>query len=94
MQSDSLISNYNTDPGYDFFFIVWKVIPRAIDYFTGKALEWEEAEDDDFEDEEEFDDDEDDDEDEDDEDEDADVPAFRRRKGGKDNVDPQECKQQ
>lgn len=71
-----------------------RVIPRAIDYFTGKALEWEEAEDDDFEDEEEFDEEDDDDEDEDDEDEDADVPAFRRRKGGKDNVDPQECKQQ
>ena len=43
-----------------------KIIPRAIDYFTGKALRYE----DDFEDEEldEFEDDDDEDEDEDDED--------------------------
>ncbi|KAF8304907.1 NAP-domain-containing protein [Clavulina sp. PMI_390] len=71
-----------------------RVIPRAVDYFTGKALQWEEEdEEDDYAD---FDDDEDE-EDEDDDDED-DVPAARRRpagKGGKSgDVDPQECKQQ
>ena len=62
-----------------------QVIPRAVDYFTGKALEWEDDEDD----EDSFDEDDDDESDEDD------VPASRRRapKGGN-NVDPQECKQQ
>ncbi|BEI89766.1 uncharacterized protein CcaverHIS019_0211280 [Cutaneotrichosporon cavernicola] len=40
-----------------------KIIPRAVDYFTGKALRYEEDFDDDFEDDDDFDDD---DEDEDD----------------------------
>ncbi|KAH9970520.1 hypothetical protein BGW80DRAFT_1438074 [Lactifluus volemus] len=78
-----------------------KVIPRAIDYFTGKALEYEM-----LSDEEDFDDDDDDDDadgfDDDDSDED-DLPPPRRggpglrgrgRGGPPANVDPDECKQQ
>ncbi|KIP01546.1 hypothetical protein PHLGIDRAFT_96882 [Phlebiopsis gigantea 11061_1 CR5-6] len=75
-----------------------KIIPRAVDYFTGKALEYEGYDDDeDFDD---LDDDEDDDEDgfDDDDDSDDDVPARRRgppkRGGASDNVNPEECKQQ
>lgn len=70
-----------------------RVIPRAIDYFTGKALEWEDDEDeDDYSD---FDDDDDEDEEEESDDE----PPVRRRGGGGgkkggENVDPQDCKQQ
>jgi len=73
-----------------------RVIPRAIDYFTGKALEWEDGDDDEYEDEEDFDEDGEGDDDEDEDDEDVDIPTRRRAgaKGGKDNVDPQECKQQ
>jgi len=62
-----------------------RVIPRAIDYFTGKALEWEDEDDEDeFS---EFDDDDDDSEDE---------PPVTRRRGPKpsENVDPEGCKQQ
>ncbi|KAF9471863.1 NAP-domain-containing protein [Pholiota conissans] len=76
-----------------------KVIPRAIDYFTGKALEFEVMDDED-----DFDDDDDDDDDEgqfDDESEsDDDVPAPRKRgppkgRGGAAGaVNPEECKQQ
>ncbi|EPS95835.1 hypothetical protein FOMPIDRAFT_1025608 [Fomitopsis schrenkii] len=78
-----------------------KIITRAIDYFTGRALEFE-----DFEDEDEFEDiDDDDDEDEDrfedeqDSDSDDASPAQRRRmpaKGsaGNQNVNAEECKQQ
>ncbi|EIN03475.1 NAP-domain-containing protein [Punctularia strigosozonata HHB-11173 SS5] len=71
-----------------------KIIPRAIDYFTGKALEYEsmDEDDDDYED---IDDDEDGFEDEDSDEDEA--PARRRGppKGrGANNVDPEECKQQ
>lgn len=75
-----------------------KIIPRAVDYFTGKALEYEAFDDDDdFED---MDDEDDDDEDrfEDEDESDDDVPARRRgppkRGGASDNVNPEECKQQ
>ncbi|KAI0917755.1 hypothetical protein AcV7_007082 [Taiwanofungus camphoratus] len=79
-----------------------KIIPRAIDYFTGKALEFEDDDDDD----EDFEDIEDDDEDEDrfedeDSESDADIPSRRRAppKGrgaaaANNNTNPEECKQQ
>jgi nucleosome assembly protein 1-like 1 len=84
-----------------------KVIPRAIDYFTGKALEYDML----SEDEDDYDDEDDDDEDDEDadeldgmEDSDDDLPPARRggRAGGKGgrggppaaNVNPEECKQQ
>ncbi|KAI0638749.1 hypothetical protein C8Q77DRAFT_1077359 [Trametes polyzona] len=77
-----------------------KIIPRAIDYFTGKALEFEEYDDeDDFEDIDEDDEDEDDYEDED-SDSDAEPPARRRGPpkgrgaGGNASSNPEECKQQ
>ncbi|KAH9828972.1 nucleosome assembly protein [Rhodofomes roseus] len=77
-----------------------KIIPRAIDYFTGRALEFEDFEDDDeFEDIETEEDDEDHFDDEDSDSDDA-SPAQRRRmpaKGGagaNQNVNPEECKQQ
>ncbi|KAH8999917.1 NAP-domain-containing protein [Lactarius hatsudake] len=80
-----------------------KIIPRAVDYFTGKALEYDMLSDDedDFDDE-----DEDDDGDgfEDDVDSDEDDPPAPRRgagggRGGRGgglpaNVNPEECKQQ
>ncbi|KAJ7060148.1 nucleosome assembly protein [Mycena amicta] len=86
-----------------------KIIPRAVDYFTGKALEYELVDSDDSD---EFDEDDDDDEEEDgegdgvfdeDSDSDGDVPARRappKRRGGAPggggsaNVNPEECKQQ
>ncbi|EIM91794.1 NAP-domain-containing protein [Stereum hirsutum FP-91666 SS1] len=78
-----------------------KIIPRAIDYFTGKALEYDmmDEDEDDYED---LDDDEDDFEDDDDSESDNDLPAARRRgppkgRGGGaagQKVDPEECKQQ
>ncbi|TFK84595.1 nucleosome assembly protein [Polyporus arcularius HHB13444] len=83
-----------------------KIIPRAIDYFTGKALEYEDFDDDDddFEDIDEDDEDEDDFEDDvclyPDSDSDDDVPARRRGPpkgrgaGANQNVNPEECKQQ
>ncbi|OCH88834.1 NAP-domain-containing protein [Obba rivulosa] len=79
-----------------------KIIPRAVDYFTGKALEFEDIDedDDDFEDIESDDDDDEDRFEEDDSDSDADVPARRRGppkgRGGAaaNNVNPEECKQQ
>ncbi|KAF8502612.1 NAP-domain-containing protein [Russula emetica] len=86
-----------------------KVIPRAIDYFTGKALEYDmlSEDEDDYDDEEDDDDDDDvDDVDELDgmEDSDEDLPPTRRaRRGGRGgrgggppaaNVNPEECKQQ
>jgi len=76
-----------------------KIIPRAIDYFTGKALELEglDSDEDDYED---IDDD-DDDEFDDDDDSDNDIPVTKGRtgppkgRGGNSaNVDPEECKQQ
>ncbi|KAF7368665.1 NAP-domain-containing protein [Mycena venus] len=82
-----------------------KIIPRAVDYFTGKALEYEilddsDEDDDDFD---ELDDDEDDEgEFDEDSDSDGDVPARRRgppkgrgaAAGSSGNVNPDECKQQ
>ncbi|PCH32978.1 NAP-domain-containing protein [Wolfiporia cocos MD-104 SS10] len=79
-----------------------KIIPRAVDYFTGKALDYEDfdEQDDDFED---IDDDEEDEEDRfsDDSESEEEVPARRRGppKGrgagaGNNNVNPEECKQQ
>ncbi|TFK24606.1 nucleosome assembly protein I [Coprinopsis marcescibilis] len=71
--------------------LIWLlVIPRAVDYFTGKALEYDfEEEDDEYSD---FEDDEG--EGSEDESEEDDVPARRRapKKGGQ--VNPEECKQQ
>ncbi|KAF9412083.1 hypothetical protein BGZ94_001151 [Podila epigama] len=64
------------------------IIPRAVDWFTGKALQYQDG-DDQYDDDFEYDDDEDeddDDEDDDEDDEDDDVPA-------KDEKAP-ECKQQ
>jgi nucleosome assembly protein 1-like 1 len=69
-----------------------KIIPRAVDYFTGKALEYESMgeDEDDFED---YDEDSDEDDESDDE-----PPTARRRgkgRGGNNqNMDPAECKQQ
>ncbi|KAJ7708215.1 hypothetical protein B0H17DRAFT_1031924 [Mycena rosella] len=83
-----------------------KIIPRAIDYFTGKALEYEMIDSDEDDDDDEFDElDEDEDEEgefDEDSDSDGDVPARRRGppKGraaaaaGSANVNPEECKQQ
>jgi nucleosome assembly protein 1-like 1 len=79
-----------------------RIVPRAVDFFTGKALRLESGADDDLSDE--FDEFEDDDEDDDD-DEDAGVGvpgAQKRRKAPVppsgvtpvSNQDPQECKQQ
>ncbi|KAJ7779594.1 nucleosome assembly protein [Mycena metata] len=80
-----------------------KIIPRAIDYFTGKALEYELIDSDD-EDDDEFEDLDEDEEGEFDEDSDSDEDVPTRRKGppkrgaaaagSGSNVDPQECKQQ
>ncbi|KDQ17453.1 hypothetical protein BOTBODRAFT_42656 [Botryobasidium botryosum FD-172 SS1] len=73
-----------------------RIIPRAIDYFTGKALEYEGGLDDD----EDFEDDDDEDEDggfvDDDSDDEGGVAPPRKRGGktGNENVDPAECKQQ
>jgi len=80
-----------------------KIIPRAVDYFTGKALEYElDDDEDDFE---ELDDDDDDDDDDDQFDDDSesdnDVPVRqrapqkgRRPPGPAASVNPEECKQQ
>jgi len=78
-----------------------RIIPRAIDYFTGKALEFEDLEenDDDFED---VDDDDDEDpfDDDDESDEDEEIPARRRgppKRGagaGAQAVSADECKNQ
>ncbi|KAG0267123.1 hypothetical protein DFQ27_009143 [Actinomortierella ambigua] len=66
------------------------IIPRAVDWFTGKALQYQDQgdvyDDDDLDDYEDEDDEDDDEDDEDDEDDDDDVPA-------KDEKAP-ECKQQ
>jgi len=78
-----------------------KIIPRAIDYFTGKALEYDVMDDDDEDDYEDIDDD-DEDAFNDDSDSDNEPPARRRgatggRKGGANagaNVNPEECKNQ
>ncbi|KAL2266534.1 hypothetical protein VTJ83DRAFT_5886 [Remersonia thermophila] len=69
-----------------------KLIPRAIDWFTGEALAYEELDEEDFGDYDEEDDDEDDDdasEDQDDEDE----SDEDEEDGGKPKQEPTECKQ-
>jgi nucleosome assembly protein 1-like 1 len=87
-----------------------KIIPRAIDYFTGKALEYDVLEDDDEDDDEDGFEDVDDEEDDDegrfdnDSDSETDLPPQPRRRGppkGRGgapatagNVNPEECKQQ
>lgn len=66
-----------------------RIIPRAVDYFSGKALAYEDLDDDDFED--------DDENDEDDEDDDEDDDRRRRSVTGSQiagSQDPQECKHQ
>jgi nucleosome assembly protein 1-like 1 len=78
-----------------------KIIPKAVDYFTGKALEYDmmEEDEDDFED---IDDDDDEDDDEDivlEGDSDSDVEPPKRRGGhpkgrGGAAANPEECKQQ
>ncbi|KAF9218379.1 NAP-domain-containing protein [Gyrodon lividus] len=75
-----------------------KIIPRAIDYFTGKALEYDMMEEeDDFD---ELDDDDEDQFDDDDSDSDNEPPARRRGPpkgrggGGGGTVNPEECKNQ
>ncbi|ETW78468.1 hypothetical protein HETIRDRAFT_479626 [Heterobasidion irregulare TC 32-1] len=81
-----------------------KIIPRAIDYFTGKALEYDMLDEDDDDDYEDLDDDEDDEDrfEDDDSDSEEELPA-RRRGGPKGrggapasaaSVNPEECKQQ
>lgn len=78
-----------------------QIVPRAIDYFTGKALEFEDLSDDGSDDV--FGSDFEDDDDDDDEDDDGPVQkaikASRaaKKKGGASggqNVNPEECKQQ
>ncbi|KAK1222405.1 histone chaperone [Marasmius sp. AFHP31] len=79
-----------------------KVIPKAVDYFTGKAIEYDIMDEDEEDDYEDLDDDDDDDEGRfDDDDSDEDSPPRRRgppkgRGGGPagGNVNPEECKQQ
>ncbi|KAF8522490.1 nucleosome assembly protein [Hysterangium stoloniferum] len=81
-----------------------RIIPRAVDYFTGKALEYEDIGMDDEDDDDEFDEDDEDEDDEeedsDDEEHDAHAHARKppRRTGGEPGaatVDPKEdCKQQ
>lgn len=77
-----------------------KIIPKAVDYFTGKALEYDMMEEDDDDDDYEDIDDDDDDEALDD-DSDSDGSAPPRRKGGKGGkgkggaaANPEDCKQQ
>ncbi len=67
-----------------------RIVPRAVLFFTGEAL------DDDFEEEEEEDDDEEEEDDDDDETEVPDVPGNRgqRSRKGQAQKNPQECKQQ
>jgi len=81
-----------------------KIIPRAIDYFTGKALEYDmlSEDEDDYDDEDDDDDVDDDDLDGMDDSDDDDLPPPRRGagRGGRvgrgppANVNPEECKQQ
>ncbi|QRW05839.1 Nucleosome assembly protein (NAP) [Ceratobasidium sp. AG-Ba] len=68
-----------------------RIIPRAIDWFTGKALEFEGADDLDDDDDEDIDDDEGDFDDDD-----SDASPSRRARGGAGakNVNAEECKQQ
>lgn len=66
-----------------------KLIPRAIDWFTGVAVDYEGYEEDEFDDEEEEDEDEDEDEEEEDDDEDEDDDEA----DGEPKQQPPECKQ-
>ncbi|KAI8382927.1 nucleosome assembly protein-domain-containing protein [Blakeslea trispora] len=68
-----------------------KIIPHAVDYFTGKALQYEDYDDEDYDDyyEDEDEEDEDEDEDDDDEDEDDDNDTATASKG----ENAPECKQ-
>ncbi|KAG8755892.1 hypothetical protein FRC12_010745 [Ceratobasidium sp. 428] len=74
-----------------------RIIPRAVDYFTGKALEFEDTAD--LDDDDDYEDIDDDFEDDDDSDDDAGSPSRRARgtrgaAGGANAVDAEECKQQ
>ncbi|KAK7688344.1 hypothetical protein QCA50_008716 [Cerrena zonata] len=78
-----------------------KVIPHAVDWFTGKALQFEDFDDDDDDDFEDIDDEDDDEDAFEDEDSDSEeeLPARRRgppksRAAASSNVNPDECKQQ
>ncbi|KIY72600.1 NAP-domain-containing protein [Cylindrobasidium torrendii FP15055 ss-10] len=74
-----------------------KVIPHAIDYFTGKALEYDLMDEDDDEDDDDFEDEDDDGFEDDDSDGDVAPPKRRAPKGrggGGDKVNPEECKNQ
>lgn len=64
-----------------------RIIPRAVDYFSGKALAYEDLDDEDFEDE-----DEDEDDEEDDDDEEERPRSTASQMAG--SQDPQECKHQ
>ena len=68
-----------------------RIIPRAIDYFTGKALEYDIHE---VEDEEDYEDIDDDDEDGYDDDSDIGATPSKRARGKGGKVDAEECKQQ
>jgi len=71
-----------------------KIVPKAVDYFTGKALEYDmmDEDDDDYED---IDDDDDDEASDDDSDSDGSAPPPRKKgKGGGATANPEECKQQ
>ncbi|OLY82538.1 putative nucleosome assembly protein [Smittium mucronatum] len=66
-----------------------KIVPRAIDWFTGKALEYEDYNDEEFDDDlYDEEDDEDEDDDEDDEDDDEDLSRSQKES------EPPQCKQQ
>ncbi|KZV90706.1 NAP-domain-containing protein [Exidia glandulosa HHB12029] len=75
-----------------------RIIPRAIDFFTGKALDYEDFDEDDEDDYEDLDEDDEDDDEDSEADSDDDVPVRRRipraAPAAQQNVDPQECKQQ
>ncbi|KAG6040560.1 hypothetical protein E4U41_000135 [Claviceps citrina] len=70
-----------------------KLIPRAIDWFTGEALAFEEESDDDGLDGEDFDDDDDEDEDDISEDHDEEEESDEEDKSGKPKQEAAECKQ-
>ncbi|KAJ3091963.1 hypothetical protein HK102_012123 [Quaeritorhiza haematococci] len=70
-----------------------KLVPHAVDWFTGKALEYEDEYDFDGEEGDWYDNEDDDDEDDDDDDDDDDDAAPSGAKGG-DGEKPPECKQQ
>ncbi|OMJ24609.1 putative nucleosome assembly protein [Smittium culicis] len=66
-----------------------KIVPRAIDWFTGKALEYEDYNDEEFDDDL-YDEEDEDDEDDDDDEEDDDENLSRSQK----ETEPPQCKQQ